>query len=135
MPTKILMSLSALFLAVSGIGASFLPHEILAHIGHPSRGPGVLLVQTLGALYLGFAGINWLARANLIGGIYSRPVAVGNFMHFGVVAVVLLKALLAGQTAPEIVVATLVYCAFGLCFGFVLFGTPAAVARQPQQGR
>jgi hypothetical protein len=34
--------------------------------------------------------LNWMARANRIGGIYSRPVAMGNFLHFTMGALVLL---------------------------------------------
>ena len=129
MNTKILMRLSALFMAILGLGASFLPQEILIHAGYRPQGTGLVLVQALGALYLGQAMLNWMARANLIGGIYSRPVAVCNFMHFAVLAVVLVKALLAGQTAPEIVLGAALYLAFACAFGFVLFTHPAQVAR------
>lgn len=128
MHTKILMSLSALFMAILGLGASFLPQELLTHAGYRPQGPGLLLVQAAGALYLGQAMLNWMARANLIGGIYSRPVAVCNFMHFAVLAVVLVKALLGGQTAPEIVLGAGLYLGFACAFGFVLFTHPAQVA-------
>ena len=40
------------------------------------------------------------------------------------VTVVLLKALTAGQRAPEILVAATVSSAFGLWFGFALFTSP-----------
>jgi hypothetical protein len=124
MNAKLLMYASAFFMAILGIGASFFPQEILVYCGAQPQGPGVLLVQITGALYMGFAILNWMARGNLIGGIYSRPVALGNFLHFAVVTVVLLKALTAGQYTPEIVVAATVYSAFGLWFGFVLFTSP-----------
>jgi hypothetical protein len=78
MNAKMLMSVSALFMTILGLGASFLPQEILAHYGSPTEGPGVLIIQIAGALYMGFAILNWMARANLIGGIYSRPVAFGS---------------------------------------------------------
>ena len=129
MNTKLLMSLSALFMAALGLGASFLPQEIMLHAGNRGDGIGVLLVQALGALYLAFAALNWMARANLIGGIYSRPVALANFMHFAVLAVVLLKALLAGSHAPELVFFAVIYSVFAVAFGYVLFTHPAQVAR------
>lgn len=125
MHTKILMSLSALLMAVIGLAASFMPKEILAYAKAWDEGFEVLLVQILGALYLGFAMLNWSARASLIGGIYSRPVALGNFMHFVVVAVTLIKSLLAGFDSIEIMIGAVSYSIFALWFGAVLFTHPA----------
>jgi hypothetical protein len=36
------------------------------------------------ALYLGFTMLNWMVKGSLITGIYNQPIAVGNFMDFGV---------------------------------------------------
>jgi hypothetical protein len=122
MQTKLLMSLSALFMAVLGLGASFGPLAILGQFGFSGGGPDVLIIQVAGALYLGFAILNWMARANLIGGVYSRPVAVGNFMHFAVVAVVLLKAMNAGFRG--LLAAAIIYSVFAVWFGLVVFTHP-----------
>ena len=89
MNTKLLMRVSAIYLALLGAAASFLPQEVLTYSGVQS-GQGavaVLLIQVAGALYLGFAGLNWTAQANLIGGIYSKPVALANFTHFTVASI------------------------------------------------
>ena len=107
-----------------GVIASFLPQGIIAHFGFLPEPLGVLLIQVAGALYLGFAVLNWMARGNLIGGIYSRPVALGNFMQFAVVAVVLLKAMIAGLNRIEIVAALVIYSVFAVWFGMVLFTSP-----------
>jgi hypothetical protein len=123
MKTKALMTLSAILMAVLGICASFLPQEILSYSGADPRDLGVLLVQVIGALYLGFAMLNWMARGNLIGGVYSRPVAMGNFLHFAVVAVTLLKALL-GASAEILLVGAVVYSVFAVWFGLVVFTHP-----------
>lgn len=116
-------------MAVLGVIASFLPGEILARFGSPAEGLGVVLIQVCGASYMGFASLNWAARANLIGGIYSRPVALGNFLHFTVVAAVLLKAQMAGGEIPEIMAGVVVYGAFAMWFGFVLFTHPRRVGK------
>jgi hypothetical protein len=123
MKTKLLMSLSALFMAALGLAASFGPLEILGHFGFSGGGPDVLILQVAGALYLGFAILNWMARATLIGGIYSRPVAVGNFMQFAVVAVILLKAFTAGFR--QLLVASIIYSVFAVWFGLVVFTHPS----------
>ena len=125
MHTKILMSLSALFLGILGIGASFMPQEILAHYGARPMGLSVLLIQIVGSLYLGFAVLNWMARGVLMGGIYARPVALGNFLHFGVATLTAWKAVAGGTSrASEIIVGCAVYSVFAVWFGLVLFTHP-----------
>jgi hypothetical protein len=118
------MGLSAAFMTLLGVTASFLPQELLGWSGSPPGGTGVIAIQVAGALYLGFGMLNWMARPNLIGGVYGRPIALGNFLHFAVVAVVLLKALLAGQLPAAMAAAALAYAAFGAWFGLVLFTHP-----------
>ena len=125
MNTRILMILSAAFMAILGAGVTFLPQELLVFAGGRPEGSLVLLVQMLGALYLGFAILNWMGRGNLIGGIYSRPVAVANFFNFAIGAAGLLKALPSQNFATEVVAMAVVYSAFGVCFGIVLFTHPA----------
>lgn len=126
MKTKVLMTLSALLMALVGIAATFLPQEILSYLGVEPRGFDVLQVQILGALYLGFAMLNWMARGNLIGGVYSRPVAMGNFLHFAVVAITLVKALAGGMRGGPILAGAVVYSAFAVWFGLVAFTHPKA---------
>lgn len=111
-------------MGVLGIVGSFLPQESAAHFGVRPDPPVVLLIQIGAALYLGFAILNWMAKGVLIGGIYSRPVALGNFLHFAVVAIILLKALLAGFRPVEIIVGAAIYSLFGVWFGLVLFTHP-----------
>ncbi len=122
--TRTLMSVSAMYMAVLGLGASFLPQETLSYSGSPAAGLAVVLLQITGALYLGFSFLNWTARGVLIGGIYSRPLVLGNFMHFAVVTIVLVKSLL-DQTMPVILVGAVIYSVLAAWFGLVLFTHPA----------
>ncbi len=116
------MSGSALFLAGSGILATFAPQEIAGHFGMAANPFAVTLVQAVGALYLGFALMNWMAREVLIGGIYSRPVAVGNFLHFAVGAITLLKLVVHGWTSSAMPAGAAIYSLFAVGFGMVVFG-------------
>jgi hypothetical protein len=125
MKTKWLMEASALSMALAGLAASFLPQELLGYAGLPADAVAQVAVQIAGALYLGFAMLNWMARANLIGGIYSRPVAVGNFSHFTIAAIALVKAAWAAQGQQVIVAAAVVYGIFALLFARVVFFHPA----------
>ena len=129
MQTRLLMSASAIVMAVLGLIATFAPQETLAALGSTSDGLAVLLVQVAGALYLGWAMANWMSRANLIGGIYNRPVALGNFLHCSVVALASLKLLIVGHRPPVLVGGAVVYAAFCVWFGLVLFTHPGSAAK------
>lgn len=129
MNARWLMRASALFLGIAGVAATFLPHEILAYAGTPAAACTVAVVQIAGALYLGFAMLNWMGRGNAIGGIYSRPVAIGNLAHFTVAALALLKYVVEGHRSAEVVVIAVAYAAFAVLFAALAFGTPALVRR------
>ena len=129
MPTRLLMGASAIFMAALGLVATFAPQETLAALGSTPGGLAALLVQVTGALYLGWAMANWMSRGNLLGGIYNRPVALGNFLHVSVVALASLKMLLAGHRPPALIAGAVVYAAFCVWFGLVLFTHPAGAAK------
>lgn len=112
-------------MGVLGISAIFMPQEILAYSESGSSVAVMLLIQITGALYFGFAMLNWMAQSNLIGGVYSRPVAVANLTHFAVAALALLKVVLTGGQPTQVVVAALIYAAFAGLFALVVFRTPA----------
>ena len=128
MTTRILMSASAAFLAALGVGITFLPQELSAHVGAPPEGAAVLAMQLLGALYLGFAMLNWMNRGNRIGGIYGRPVSMANFFHFFVGALALLKGFVGHPPAPETAAIAAAYSVFAAWFGWVMFTHPGDVA-------
>lgn len=107
-----------------GAGGLFLPDELLAFL-HVAGVPVLAtVVQLYAALLVAFAMVNWTAKGSLIGGIYNRPVAIGNFGHFAIGAITLAKAVI-GRGAPLFLwIAALAYAAFALAFGAVLFGSP-----------
>ena len=121
--TRALMVISTGFTALLGLGALFLPQEALSYAGYPAEGFAVVLVQVTGALYLGFSLINWMTRAAIIGGIYSRPVVVGNFMHFAIVTITFVKSLTA-QAPLLILIVAAVYALLAVWFGAALFTHP-----------
>jgi hypothetical protein len=116
------MTMSAATLAALGISASFLPQEILSGTAMPADRVTVALIQLAGALYVGFAMLNWSAKGALLGGIYGRPIVLANFAHFAIGGIVLVKIVAAGQVHVEAAVLTFVYVLFAAWFGFVLFG-------------
>jgi hypothetical protein len=119
MNTKLIMSASALLMGSTGILLTFLPQETAGAIGWANG--STIVLQLVGALYFGFAMLNWMSKANLIGGIYNRPVAVGNLTHFFIAALALVK--LTGKN-PVLIGVAIVYFLFAIAFGYILFTHP-----------
>ncbi|WP_104418661.1 hypothetical protein [Neolewinella xylanilytica] len=105
---------------MAGVLFTFLPEEVAGRLHANPDGAAVPIYQLLGAVYLGFAGLNWLSRRSKIGGMYGRPVVVANFAHaFVAVFAVGRLARLSGMTIPWM--ATVVYGIFAATFAFRLF--------------
>jgi len=120
--------LSAIFLAILGLLTSYFPDKVLETHGTVPDNTTLLLIQMMGALYLGFAILNWTARGVLMGGIYARPLALGNFLHFAMVGVMLAKAAYT-HGVVQLATSAAVFSAFAVWFGIVLFTSPV---RGPQ---
>jgi hypothetical protein len=111
-------------MGIGGIALQFLPHEILRQFGADFSGVNALFAQITGALLLGFAMMNWMAKAVLIGGIYARPLALGNFTHFMIAALALIKYAFAASVSPLVWALALVYTIFAALFAYVFFTHP-----------
>lgn len=125
MNTKLLMTASSVFMGLIGIALSFLPNEIIETLGQVPNETSALTLQLTGALYFGFAMTNWMAKAVLIGGIYSRPLSIGNFSHFLIAGLALVKTSLNSNTSSTyIFTLTIIYVVFAILFGYVTFTHP-----------
>ena len=119
------MAASAVLLGITGVGLSFFPQELLNYFNLQITQINSLFLQIMGALYMGFAMLNWTSKASLIGGIYNRPVAIGNLMHFTVVALVLIKLVFNIQQFEVIIISlTVVYMVLACAFGYVFMTSP-----------
>jgi len=124
------MTLSAITLAAIGIALTFAPAEVSAWIGLGSSTNFQLILQLLGALYFGFAMLNWMLKGSIIGGIYNKPASVANFTHYFIGAMALIKVLLLNHNLPYYLwIAAGVYSIFALCFWIIFSRSPAAEAK------
>jgi hypothetical protein len=121
MKTKFLMAASAVIMGTAGLAGTFLPQELLRALHLPVSDVLTLMVQLHAALLLAFAMLNWMAKESLIGGIYNRPLGIGNLVHF-VVGAITLGKFISGGAGPLFVIATVIYAAFAIAFGVVVFG-------------
>mgnify|MGYP005991185491 FL=1 len=131
MNTKIVMTSSALFYAIIGIILSFLPNEIADYLNVEYNTITILFLNIMSALYLGFGILNWMAKGTLIGGIYNKPIAIGNLMHFGVGAIALVKVVSNIQAHSEIVISlTVVYVIFAILFVYIFRTNPTKTEKK-----
>lgn len=122
---------NCIFLGALGVILTFMPDEIISGFSITPDSISILLLQLLGALYLGFAMLNWMAKGSLIGGIYNRPIAIGNFMHFAVGALALIKIITKIHIHSEIVISfTVVYSIFAILFGYVFRTNPSSIEKK-----
>ena len=125
MKTKLLMTSSALFCGIIGTLLLFLPIEIAEYLSVEPTIITILFLQILGALYLGFGILNWTAKGTLIGGIYNKPIVLGNLLHFAVGAIELIKVIFNIQAHKEIIIfLTVFYVIFALLFAYVIKTNP-----------
>lgn len=125
MNTKFMMTASAVFFGIMGIAFSFFPQEILSQLGIALDELMTLCLQVLGAMYLGFAMLNWMTKSSIIGGVYNKPIAMANFIHFVVAGLALIKGATAILELPMIIwVIAAVYGIFAVTFGLVMFRHP-----------
>jgi hypothetical protein len=128
MNTRLLMRASAVSLGLLGTLASFLPQELLAAVGAPGLPIVAVSIQLLGGAYLGLAMLNWMAQGNLIGGIYSRPVAVCNLTHYAIAFLALIKVIAALAFSLAIAALAGYFGVFAGLFAVVVFRAPVARA-------
>lgn len=125
MNTKWIMITTSLLLGVSGIALTFAPDLIIGSLGVNPSQVSIILGQILGALYFGFATLNWMTKESLIGGIYNRPIAVANFTHFMIAGLALVKASISNPQIPILLILVSgVYAVLALLFGILLFRHP-----------
>lgn len=119
MKTKWLLSSSAVIMGLVGLAGTFIPEEILKILGIDPTPVTLILLQIIGGLYLGFAMLNWFTRSALIGGIYNKPVVLGNLMHCIVVFFALIRHL-AEQFHFLLLILTFIYFGFAVWFTLVM---------------
>jgi len=121
---------STVFFGLFGVGLTFLPEEIAGYLNMGTNPISMLMLQILGSLYLGFGMLNWMTKNNIIGGIYGRPLVMGNFLHFLVSFFAILKITLKNGANFEIILPlNLIYLVFVVCFGYLLMFNPSMLSK------
>jgi hypothetical protein len=122
---------SSLVLGLAGLFALFAPDVLLAMLSVPMTNPLSVLIQLLGALYFSFALMNWTAKDSIIGGIYARPISLGNFAHFFSGTLLLAKYLPSNGFNGSILLLLVVYTIFAALFYWLVFRATGIVVDKP----
>jgi len=129
--TKLIMILSAAVLGITGMTLTFMPAEILAYAHILAAKPLQFVLQAAGALYIGFAMLNWMSKGAVIGGIYNKPIALANFTHFFMVSMAGIHDLIDNPNLPPALWGfTVIYCLFAQSFGLISFRQPGTKSQR-----
>lgn len=122
--TRIVLLFTAIVNGALGLLISFFPEETLQTLAVETNGMSLLLMKILGAMFLGFAAINYFSKDSMIGGIFNRPLLIGNLLYHGVVAGQLTKYVLRHGMENQIIALTFIFYVI-LFLGFVkIFVSP-----------
>jgi hypothetical protein len=115
------MTAASLILAAAGVFALFVPDVVLSLVNTSVTAQLSALVQLMGTLYFGFAIMNWTAKDSAIGGIYARPVSLGNFGHFFAGGLLLLRYQFSNPFNLFIMILLILYVIFAILFYWLVF--------------
>ncbi|WP_019587470.1 hypothetical protein [Deinococcus apachensis] len=117
---RLLLTVTAVVLFALGLPLLFAADVVAAWLGVPSAGGEVLAQLAAGGL-LGLGVINWWGRGNPIGGIYGRPVGLGNLLCFLSAGASLGRAMVAGELPGVMWGVVLALTGLTLAFAWRLF--------------
>ena len=120
MNSKTILTSYAILMAIAGIGVLFLGDEVTALLNIQSS---PLINALLAALFFGFATTNWHSKNLTIGGVYGRPLVLGNLSHTLIGSISLIKIANDTSTLTTIIL-TIIYSIFALAFTWLMYTHP-----------
>ena len=121
MPGRLILTFSAIVLFFAGGATLFAPDELARALDQSASRSLAVIIQLVGSGLLGFAVTNWMSRRNRIGGIYARPLAMGNLLLFVTAALTLGKAAVAEKLPTASIGVCAVLTALAASFAWLVF--------------
>jgi hypothetical protein len=124
--SKYILTTSAVIYLLFGLGISFLPEETGRIFGTASQyGVDLLLMKVIGALFFGIGVINFMSRKTIVGGIYGRPITLGNAMLSMIIASQFLKFnYYQDGVGAHFWLVAVIFSTLSLSFIYLFFSTP-----------
>jgi hypothetical protein len=89
--TQKLMITNGLLNGITGLALIFLPADLLVLVDDSTSRLAILITSLLGAALFGIGMLNYLGRNAIFGGIYGKPILMGNLVFHTVVAINMVK--------------------------------------------
>lgn len=110
--TRVVLVGSALVYVAFGLASAFVPEALVAALGLPGAAREAMPLVTPAAL--GFAAVDWYGRGAVYGGIYGKPIVMGNVFYSVLTTVALATAQLESATVVGVLVTAVFAIAGGL---------------------
>ncbi|WP_027483285.1 hypothetical protein [Deinococcus pimensis] len=117
---RALFSVTGVVLLASGLPLLFAADVVAAWLNLPGAA-GELAVQLIASGLLGLGAVNFWSRGQFVGGIYGRPLGLGNLLCFLSAWASLGRAVGAGVLPPSMWVAVVLSAVLTLAFAWRLF--------------
>lgn len=128
-PNPLLFAVAGVY-AFGGLALTFAPRELLSGLGGPPSAVTVLLGQLFGAALLGLAYLSWLQRYTKVGGIYGRPILLGN-LTFAMPAFFAAARAWRHEGGTVLLASTVVLGAIAVAFGLRVFSPGRVAGSEP----
>ena len=109
---------------IGGLALLFASNVILPRLIPTFPAAGAWLGQLLGAAWIGVAGLNWISKGVLIGGIYGRPVIMANGVLYFVTTMVLIKIVVRDNAPSALWILLVPAMFFAGIYGWFVFRGP-----------
>ncbi len=117
---RCILTTSAFFLFALGGAGLFLADEIAERL-LAAAPAGESFAQLAAAGALGFAVTDWMSRGSRIGGIYARPLVLGNVLLFAIATSAIARPAFAGLLPPVAMYLAVALGAMALAFAWLAF--------------
>lgn len=127
MSSRTILTITSLLLFVAGGAAVFAADEVAGLMDLEVSFETRILAEFAGIGMLALAIQNWMSRGRPIGGVYARPLGLGNLLFFSTSALTLGRYLAAEMLPREMIAVCGVFALLALAFAWLFFfSRPAA---------
>jgi hypothetical protein len=122
--SSLIARVSAATLLLGGVVLLFAPDVAMAVLAPGAPTNGTWIAQMLAAAWLALASLNWTSRAQIIGGVYGRPMVYANVLLYTVSALLLVRLVMHGGGTPAMWGLTGAMALLALVYGAVMLRGP-----------
>jgi hypothetical protein len=124
MISSLVARVSAATLLLGGLVMLFVPDEALSMLAPGFPANGTWIAQLVAAAWLALASLNWTSRAQIIGGVYGRPMVYANVLVYTISALSVFRVLMRGDGPRLLWLLALPMAGLAVVYGAVMLKGP-----------